>query len=69
MADPRTIESLRGMATCRVWPDAGQALGLGKDATYAAAARGQIPTLRFGRRLVVPVPKLLALLGADSPAA
>lgn len=30
-----------------------------------AAARGEIPTLKMGRRIIVPVPKLLALLGAS----
>jgi hypothetical protein len=29
--------------------------GLGRDASYAAAARGEIPTLKFGRILRVPV--------------
>jgi hypothetical protein len=45
-------------------PEAGRWLSLGRDAAYAAAARGEIPTLRLGRRIVVPVPKLLQLLGA-----
>jgi hypothetical protein len=44
-------------------PEAGRMLGIGRDAAYAAAARGQIPTLRLGRTLRVSVPKLLALLG------
>lgn len=48
--------------TCSV-PEAGRRLGIGRDAAYAAAARGEIPTLRLGRRLVVPVPKLLELVG------
>jgi excisionase family DNA binding protein len=38
----------------KVWPDAGKRLGLGKSATYQSVARGEIPTLRFGRRIVVP---------------
>ena len=47
-------------------PEAGQMLGIGRDAAYAAAARGDIPTLRLGgRTLRVPVPKLLQLLGVD----
>ena len=29
-------------------------LGLGRSAAYEAAARGQIPTLRLGRKLRVP---------------
>ena len=45
-------------------PEAGQWLSLGRDAAYAAVARGEIPSLRLGRRIVVPVPKLLQMLGA-----
>lgn len=66
--DGPTIESLRGKTTVPLWPDAGRACGLGRNSTYAAAAAGEIPTLRFGKKTVVPVPKLLALLGVDDPA-
>jgi excisionase family DNA binding protein len=37
-------------------------LGLGRTATYEAARRGQIPSRRLGRRIVVPVPALLEWL-------
>ena len=37
-------------------PEAGQKyFGLGRDASYEAARRGEIPTLRFGRLIRVPV--------------
>ena len=36
-------------------PEAGKQLGLGKNGAYAAAARGELPVLRFGSRLRVPV--------------
>lgn len=39
-------------------------LGLGRTAAYEAARRGDFPTRRLGRRLIVPVPALLAWLGA-----
>jgi hypothetical protein len=48
-------------------PEAGRLCGLGRDASYAAASRGEIPTLRFGRRVVVPTYRLLELLGAPAP--
>ncbi len=60
-----TLSDLRGRLTVSV-PVAGRALSLGRDAAYAAAARGEIPTLRLGRRLVVPVPRLLELVGAPT---
>jgi hypothetical protein len=38
-------------------PDAGKELDLGVSSSYAAAARGEIPTIRIGRRLLVPIKK------------
>ncbi|MBV9201239.1 MAG: helix-turn-helix domain-containing protein [Alphaproteobacteria bacterium] len=35
-------------------PEAGEQLGLGRNAAYEAAKRGDIPTVRIGRRLLVP---------------
>jgi excisionase family DNA binding protein len=37
-------------------------LGISKDLTYDLVARGELPSLRFGRRVVVPTRPLLALL-------
>jgi excisionase family DNA binding protein len=42
--------------------EAGEVLGLGRSAAYAAARRGEIPTRRFGRRVVVPCSALIAML-------
>jgi excisionase family DNA binding protein len=36
--------------------------GLGKNAAYAAAARGEIPTIKIGRLLRVPVRALERML-------
>jgi excisionase family DNA binding protein len=44
-------------------PEAAKVLHIGRDACYAAAKRGEIPTLTLGRRIVVPTAKLFALLG------
>ena len=51
--------------------DAGELLGLSRSAAYRAADNGELPTIRFGRRLFVPTPKLLKLLGVggDEPPA
>lgn len=56
------MRDLSGKSTITV-PEAGEYLGIGRDAAYAAAKRGEIPTLRIGRRLIVPVPALLSMLG------
>jgi len=42
---------------------AAQILGLGRTAAYEAARRGEFPTRKLGRRVVVPVPALLEWLG------
>jgi hypothetical protein len=44
-------------------PDAGRRyFGLAKNASYAAATRGEIPTIRIGGRLRVPVCQLERML-------
>jgi excisionase family DNA binding protein len=43
-------------------PEAGKALGIGRSAAYEAARTGQLPTIRIGRRLLVPVVALERLL-------
>ena len=45
-----------------LWPDAGQALGLSRNCTYDSARRGEIPTVRFGRVLRVPIAALKRLV-------
>jgi excisionase family DNA binding protein len=35
-------------------PEAGRILGLNRNKAYAAAASGEIPTIRFGKLLKVP---------------
>lgn len=35
-------------------PEAGRMLGVGRSAAYEAARRGDIPTIRIGRRILVP---------------
>lgn len=42
---------------------AGKVLGLGRNSAYAAAQSGQIPTLRIGRRILVPTAPLRRMLG------
>lgn len=60
------IESLAARTTITV-EEAASLLGIGRSAAYDAARRGQLPTRRLGRRLLVPVPALLIWLGASSP--
>jgi len=48
-------------ATCTV-EQAARVLGIGRTAGYDAARRGDLPTIRIGRRVLVSVPALLGLL-------
>jgi hypothetical protein len=45
-------------------PEAGRRFyGLGRDASYSAAERGEIPSLKIGRRVVVPIHQVLKQQG------
>ena len=48
--------------------EAGEILGIARSTAYAAVHAGQIPTLRVGRRLLVPTARLLGMLGVAGPA-
>ena len=49
-------------------PDAGRSyFGLGRGASYEAARRGQLPVIRIGRLLRVPVVALERMLADAAP--
>lgn len=60
---PLQLEDLGHRITLSV-EEAALLLGLGRTAAYEAARRGEIPSRRLGRRVIVPVPALLEWLGA-----
>lgn len=41
-------------ALCLSVAEAAQALGLGRSMTYQLVASGEIPSLKLGRRVVIP---------------
>ena len=48
-------------------PEAAEKLGIGRNQGYEAARNGQIPTIKIGKRLLVPVTALEnKLLSASS---
>lgn len=60
------IESLPATITVE---HAAEILGISRSSAYRAAARGEIPVIRIGRRLLVPTAKFLAMLGMTGPIA
>lgn len=49
-------------------PEAGAMIGLGRNASYEAAKRGEIPTMEFGALRIVPAKPWLRKIGADDAA-
>ena len=47
-----------------VWPTVGRALNLSKPTVYGMVRQGVIPSIRFGRRVVVPRKALEELLAS-----
>jgi excisionase family DNA binding protein len=58
--DGRARDSVRRTVSV---DEAARWLGVSRAAAYAAVARGEIPTLRIGRRVLVPRAQLAAMLG------
>jgi excisionase family DNA binding protein len=46
---------------------AGELLGVSRGFAYQAARTGELPTIKLGRRLLVPRCRLLELLGEPPP--
>ena len=59
-----TIDELRQLPPTLPVEEAGRLLGIGRTSAWRAARSGELPTITIGRRVVVPTPRLLALLGA-----
>jgi len=55
-----SVESL----VLNVWPDVGKRLNLSKPTVYSMVNQGIIPSIRFGRRVVVPKKALDELLAS-----
>ncbi len=46
-------------------PEVAEVLGIGRTAAYEAARTGEIPTIRIGKRILVPVAALERLLAGN----
>ena len=60
-----TLDEARQLPPVLTVPEAGRVVGLQRSAAYDAAKRGELPTITFGRKMLVPTGRLLAMLGLD----
>jgi len=58
-------KALNENAVMKLWPDVGTLLGMKRGATYAAAKRGEIPTVKIGHFRRVPTALLRRKLGLE----
>jgi len=65
---PQGLDEIESRLTLSV-EETASLLGLGRSAAYEAARRGELPSRRLGRRVIVPVPALLNWLGIEPQAA
>lgn len=56
------VEKVEAPALTLSVPEAGRRLGLGRYAAYEAAKKGEIPTIKFGHRIRVPIVALERML-------
>ena len=47
-------------------PEAAEILGIGRSSAYEAARRGEIPTIRIGKLLLVPTAQLDRMLAGGA---
>ena len=68
MSQPDTPGCLDGYAVVLTVDEAAELLRISRHSAYAAVARGDIPSLKIGRRLLVPREGLRRLLAGDDDA-
>lgn len=70
---PVTLQDLRTRPWFHVWRreggDFAAAAGIGRDAAYGIVARGEVASVRIGRKVVVPTWAILQYLGYGQDAA
>jgi len=63
MSDTHTMTTQLPTPATMTIPEAAALLGISRSAAYRAVTRGEIPSVRIGRRLLVPTAKLYTILG------
>jgi excisionase family DNA binding protein len=62
----QALGDLAGQAVARV-EQVAPLLGIGRSALHEACTRGEVPSFKLGRRRLIPVPGLAALLLGVTP--
>lgn len=60
------VDMVRHRLTVTV-EEAGELLGISRAHAYELVRRGELPSLRLGRRIVVPVGRLRAMVDGEAP--
>jgi len=66
MHEPNSQATTR--ETFDLWPETARILGIGRNAVYDAARRGDFRTIRVGKRILVPKSEIRRLLGGKPDA-
>ncbi len=61
----RIIDTSAGNRLVLTVAEAGKLLGISRAFAYELVARGELPVIRLGRRVVVPKAALFAMVGVD----
>ncbi|HEY2214103.1 MAG TPA: helix-turn-helix domain-containing protein [Acidimicrobiales bacterium] len=61
----RLIDTSAGDRLVLTVAEAGKLLGISRAFAYELVARGELPVIRLGRRVVVPKAALFAMVGLD----
>ena len=65
---PKPTQPLHDMPDVLTVEEAGRILRCSRSSAYQAARRGELPTIKLGRRLLVPTAALRRMLGeVDDP--
>lgn len=67
MSVPESLRVERDTALVLTVEEAGRLLGISRGLAYELVARGELPHLRLGRRIVIPRTALEALLNEVPP--
>jgi excisionase family DNA binding protein len=59
------IDATHESLVWNVWPDVGKRLNLSKTTTWKMVHTGQIPSIRLGKRYVVPKAALERLISSE----